>query len=503
MEEGHAGRAIGPNYTHEAMRSYGGRASTVGLDCSPGASHPDSATRLAFLSSGLFASWTPPTPIPRPTSFSSVGLDCSPGASHPDYARASTADALRPYRLISRHCRFDVRWPSYVRPCKHGRHTPALSRKKESSPSGEKTLSDSVIAEIHGVAEAEEAVALPHGFFVSRQGLLPARQGAYQHDERRLRQVEIRDQAVQDLEPVPRIDKDTGPVALRVDDALVIRRGLDGPAAGGADADDPAARSLHRVDPIRRVLGDDIELRVHVVLQDVLLLHRAESSETHVERDMNDVNAHFFDLLQEFLREMQARCRCRGASVVLSVDRLIAVPVLQLVGDVGRKRHLSQLIQDLLEDPVVAELDKAVSFLRLSDDGPLQEPAAEAHHSAGAALLSRLHQGLPNVVLLPREKQHLDLRAGALFLADQPGGDDLCVVDDEAVPFPEISLNVPEGPVLDLPGLPVQDHQPRGSAVLQRILRDQLLRQFIIKLTYIHSCCVSPVVSYMTDAVPY
>lgn len=31
---------------------------------------------------------------------------------------------------ISRHSRFDVRWPSNVRSCKHGARSPALSRKK-------------------------------------------------------------------------------------------------------------------------------------------------------------------------------------------------------------------------------------------------------------------------------------------------------------------------------------------------------------------------------------
>ena len=39
-----------------------------------------------FLPSGLLTSWAPPTPIPRPASFSSVGLDRFRGASRPDPA---------------------------------------------------------------------------------------------------------------------------------------------------------------------------------------------------------------------------------------------------------------------------------------------------------------------------------------------------------------------------------------------------------------------------------
>ena len=51
----------------------------------------------------------------------------------------------------------------------------------------------------HRIAEGEEAVSLPHGFLISPQDILPPRKSGNQHDERRLRQVEIGDQRVQDL----------------------------------------------------------------------------------------------------------------------------------------------------------------------------------------------------------------------------------------------------------------------------------------------------------------
>ena len=179
---------------------------------------------------------------------------------------------------------------------------------------------------------------------------------------------------------------------------------------------------------------------------------------------------------------MKSRRGGRGTAVVLRVDCLVAVPVLQLMGDVRRQRHLAQLVQDLLKDSFEAELHKAVSFFRLPDDSSFQKSVPELDDCACTAFLPGLHQGFPDVVFFSGEKQDLDLRAGPFLHADEPRRDHLGVVDHQAVPASQILFDVPEGLVFRFPSLPVQDHQPRGSPVFQGILRDEFLREFVIKI---------------------
>ena len=58
----------------------------------------------------------------------------------------------------------------------------------------------------HRVAEAEEAVAFAHRLLIGGKNVLAPRERAHQHDERGLRQVEIRDKRIHHLEAVARID---------------------------------------------------------------------------------------------------------------------------------------------------------------------------------------------------------------------------------------------------------------------------------------------------------
>ena len=106
---------------------------------------------------------------------------------------------------------------------------------------------------------------------------------------------------------------------------------------------------------------------------------------------------------------------CRSGAIVLGVDGLVAVFVLQLMRDVGWQGHLAKLVQNLLEDTFILEADQAVSLVYHIDDFCLQQAAAEVDARAGSGFLSRLYQGLPDIVCLALQKQHFDVRAGVFF----------------------------------------------------------------------------------------
>ena len=67
--------------------------------------------------------------------------------------------------------------------------------------------------------------------------MLPPRQSGHEHNECGLRQMEIGDQAGQDLKLIPGINKDLRPSAAGFEPSVFICRRFDGTAACGSHAD--------------------------------------------------------------------------------------------------------------------------------------------------------------------------------------------------------------------------------------------------------------------------
>jgi hypothetical protein len=75
---------------------------------------------------------------------------------------------------------------------------------------------------------------------------------------------------------------------------------------------------------------------VDLVLVEVVDRHGPEGVEADVERDALDVQ-----LGQELRSEMEAGSRRRGRAFALRVDRLVALGIIERLGDVRRKRRLA------------------------------------------------------------------------------------------------------------------------------------------------------------------
>lgn len=162
-------------------------------------------------------------------------------------------------------------------------------------------------------------------------------QGGDQHDKGGLREVEVGNQAVYDLEPVTGIDENIGPAASRLSDAVLCGGGLQRTEARSSDGNDLPAFFLCLIDESGLILLHHIELRVHMVLGHILHLYGAESSKTHMKSDMSDIDALGPDLLQKLRREMKACCGSSRGAVMLCINGLVTVLVLQLMGDIGRQ----------------------------------------------------------------------------------------------------------------------------------------------------------------------
>ena len=83
---------------------------------------------------------------------------------------------------------------------------------------------------------------------------------------------------------------------------------------------------------------------MHMMVEDILLFHRAEGSKPHMQCHMRNRHAHPLNLSQQFLRKMKP-CRRRGSGTLIpGIYCLITVLIFKRMCDVGRKRHLTLVL---------------------------------------------------------------------------------------------------------------------------------------------------------------
>ena len=192
------------------------------------------------------------------------------------------------------------------------------------------------------VAVGEEAIARGDRMAVDRPRPFEAHQRRDEHQQRRLRQVEVGHQPVGDAELEARPDEDVGLPRPGRHPARPGRRGLDQPQRRRPDRDHPP---LRRVDRLGRLRADLAPFGVHPVPLDVRDLDRQEGPGADVQRQPRLADAARRELGEQRLVEVQRRRRRRHRARAGGEHRLIVLAVLR-VGpaprrDVGRQRHLA------------------------------------------------------------------------------------------------------------------------------------------------------------------
>ena len=147
----------------------------------------------------------------------------------------------------------------------------------------------------HGVAVAEEAVARAHRVRVGREHALAAGEGAHQHQQCRLRQVEVGEQRVNDLElKARRMKRRVSPRRPRAYPlrAAGARGRLERPHHRRADRDDAPARGARARDRLaglpRRLLTRSACMTCAFDFVDP---HRLERARADMQRDAGALHA--------------------------------------------------------------------------------------------------------------------------------------------------------------------------------------------------------------------
>ena len=291
--------------------------------------------------------------------------------------------------------------------------------------------------------------------------------------------MEVGDQSVQYLKLVARIDEDVGVALLLVQrQALFGAQRLEGAAAGGAHRDDPLAVCLGLVDQVRCLLRQIVVFGVHLVLGDLVLLDRSEGAKANVQRHRRDVDPLCADLVQQFVGEVQPRGRCSGRTQLVGIDGLVALVVLKLRGDVGRQRHVADLLEYRVDAfPLVGKADQAVAALHRLQHLAGHQPVAKGELDPRLCLFTGFDQRFPDVLLLLFQQQHLDVPAGVGLDAVQARRDNAGVVDHQQVAWIQIVDDVIKMMVAARAALAVHHQQTRVVPRLHRRLRDLLLGQ--------------------------
>ena len=234
-----------------------------------------------------------------------------------------------------------------------------------------------------------------------------------------------------------------------------------------------------RVDRFGGGLLDEELLGVHLVLREVLDVHRAEVSQPDVQRHERLVDALDLHALHQVFREVHAGRRGSHGALLLGEDGLVTLGVLgfDLLAYPLRQRRFAQREERMLEllvGAVEQEAQRAPARGRIVDHlGHQQVVIAEVEFVADADLAGRVDQHVPEPQFAVQfaQQENLDLGTRLLLVAVEACWEDFGVVEYEEVFFVEVFDDVFENTVFDSAFGAVDDHQARIVPVFRRVFR--------------------------------
>jgi hypothetical protein len=198
--------------------------------------------------------------------------------------------------------------------------------------------------------------------------LFPA-QRAHQHQQRRLRQMKIRQQRPHHPKLVPGRNKQirlarpransscTGcPIsrafcAREVGIFTLLRRIFQSAHSSRPNRDNPPSFASRPINFLRRLLGDRIPLRMQSNVFHPLHPYRLKSSQPHMQRHLTSLNPALPHPLQNSRSEMQPRRRSRHRPALPRIHCLIPLTISRRIRppNIRRQRHMPNLLQDPVE----------------------------------------------------------------------------------------------------------------------------------------------------------
>ena len=220
--------------------------------------------------------------------------------------------------------------------------------------------------------------------------------------------------------------------------AVLARHTFNGSTGRGADTDQASTARPSFVDDTCAFLRNREEFGMHHVLGDAIRLDRTEGAKTNVQHDGGNRDPLFSNLFQQLVGKMQSGSGSRRRPLFTRINRLVAVIVLELFGNIWRQRHHANAMQNIVNIIVtlliVKKTNDAIALLYKLQHLSRQHTVTKhkAHTHAGA--LSGLYQHLPSIQCALAKKQQLNSRAlASLYVSVKTCGNDLGIIYDQHV----------------------------------------------------------------------
>lgn len=315
-----------------------------------------------------------------------------------------------------------------------------------------------------------------------------------QHQQGRLRQVEVGQQRVDDLERSTGIQEQVRHAASGAHTASAVGAGLECTAAGGADRDHATATCLGRSDLVGRRLRQFVDLLMHAVLLDVLDSHRRERAFTDVQGHERAFDACRLQAFEQRRREVQPRGRGRDGAGDPREHGLVAFAI---VGDVLVVRTRDVRRQRRPATPFEFVGNRTVGCLQAHTPAATaeagfefgtQSPPFELQPITGPQPTARLHEGLADLLGgVEPHQQALDRSAGPGPLATEPPRHHTRVVEHQQVALAKQPGQISHVLMRRRSPRTIVHQEPRRVARLDRARGDAICRQVEVEVRDAHA----------------
>ena len=133
-----------------------------------------------------------------------------------------------------------------------------------------------------------------------------------------------------------------------------------------------------------------------------------------MEGNVSNLHALLLYLFKKFLRPMESRSRCRGRAFLFRIDGIVPGLILKLLCDIGRKRHLSELIQNFFKNSLKVEFNNTIPVFLALGNGRRQQILRKQNLRTASQFFPRTNNTLPALIRASRKKQNFHM--GSCFL---------------------------------------------------------------------------------------
>ena len=296
----------------------------------------------------------------------------------------------------------------------------------------------------------------------------------HEHEQCGFRQMEIREQPVDDAKPKSRGDEQRGLGLAGRNLPLLVRGRLERAQRRRADGNDTAATGTRRGHGGGGLGRDPVPLAVHPVRGQIVALHRRKRAGAHVQRHPGDGDTRRAQRREHRLVEVQSGGRRGDGAGMAGIDSLVArlVGGVRSAPDVRRQRDLAVAIEILGERArsVDGEPEEAV----VAREHGRRHAAGQVDRAAGPRRMARAELEYALVRAEHALQQQFDGAAGGLDRA-QSRLDHPRVVEDDEIAGGQETGQVAERAILDRVAVDMQ--QAAFRARRRRRLGDERLRQ--------------------------